>query len=699
MYAKKLEQTKKMCSEITGNSDLAESSFKGFDQPAKPPIELSKQLQSAIETSRYDSIFKVFESTTSHTYTWAIEDYPMRKIFDDNLSVQFSFPTSKWSLSIKDQDIILKNLEDQPNCFAFGEITVSGPAGIQHCLFSHNFKKHSSFSTKVPELCNDSFLPSDTLTITCSLNDVRTLVKGTERLRKICPSMFLAPLFEIPIFYDIEFLVRYAKFQGHKAMFRLRCPKFWEAVTNFLPRDEVGMDCVSITHISPQVFRAFLLYIYTDKVVLDSTTIQLLLVADEYGITALKTKCEKILPDSLNLSNAINYFTSAQTANAQQLLDKATRLICSNLNVFPPEEIRTKFLPHVKKLDDSFAMTPLLPKPFKTVQKTFRWDFFVGTKLTRVNSEVKVENVSLMFSYETDDLGNVLLKVEPKTEGRIVLNLELAVTEERRQDEAEMCFYKKSSRSFGPGSPANFHFEKIVQGLLEVKRNFTVLCHVVVYRTVEVQENFRSNDCECDPSHGLCNDLRQLYETNLASDLLLLTQKRTLKAHKFILGPNMKIISDLIENSWQEMRPVHAIEARQMPYDVVNGIVEFFYTGEVANLEAVDDRFLEACYNLDVNPKLKDVCQEMLGMKIDLGNIMKMINVAVKNKADFLMGRCLNFMRMNDIAMADLINANPTDVSQKNVFMEENIFKVEVYINISNLLQIFVFVTSNLLIE
>lgn len=92
---------------------------------------------------------------------------------------------------------------------------------------------------------------------------------------------------------------------------------------------------IIITDISHNVFLHFLGYIYSDFVKIEPENVmELLCVADKYGITRLKRICELyILESQINFENVVQFLDVADRCNALELRSVCQDFIVENFGI------------------------------------------------------------------------------------------------------------------------------------------------------------------------------------------------------------------------------------------------------------------------------------------------------------------------------------------------------------------------------
>ncbi|BFF96144.1 BTB/POZ domain-containing protein 9 [Drosophila madeirensis] len=68
---------------------------------------------------------------------------------------------------------------------------------------------------------------------------------------------------------------------------------------------------IRLPHVNPDLFRQFILYVYTAKLVLqDSQVFQMMMMAQDMGVVELRTACEDHVISTLSVDNACTFLTA-----------------------------------------------------------------------------------------------------------------------------------------------------------------------------------------------------------------------------------------------------------------------------------------------------------------------------------------------------------------------------------------------------
>ncbi|KAJ8680810.1 hypothetical protein QAD02_016597 [Eretmocerus hayati] len=163
-------------------------------------------------------------------------------------------------------------------------------------------------------------------------------------------------LFESESFSDVTVIVGKQELRLHKSILSSRSPVF-SAMFDHNFKENISNQ----VHIEDQTYKAtkeFFRYIYAAKVTnIDDLAMELLVLANKYGVEDLKNICEENLVKSLRNKNALHCLNLASHHNAKFLAAKCFKFVMSNakeiskLQEFDisqlPRDVVNKFFKHL----------------------------------------------------------------------------------------------------------------------------------------------------------------------------------------------------------------------------------------------------------------------------------------------------------------------------------------------------------------
>ncbi|KAI9078330.1 hypothetical protein K1719_039706 [Acacia pycnantha] len=200
---------------------------------------------------------------------------------------------------------------------------------------------------KRTSLENSEYLKDDCLVMHCTVGVVRTRFEGTKQNVIILQHGLgedFKGLLESEVGCDIVFKVGNESFKAHKLILAARSPVFraqFFGLVGDTSRDEVVLE-----DIEPFIFKAMLLYIYTDKLpdiheVMGSIPVcsqtvmlqHLLVAADLYNLDRLKTLCESILCQEINTNTVATSLALAEQHHCPQLKASCLKFVAHPANL------------------------------------------------------------------------------------------------------------------------------------------------------------------------------------------------------------------------------------------------------------------------------------------------------------------------------------------------------------------------------
>ncbi|GMI80759.1 hypothetical protein like AT2G39760 [Hibiscus trionum] len=178
------------------------------------------------------------------------------------------------------------------------------------------------------------YIKDDCIIMNCTVGVVRTRIEGPKQCSiRVLPSdmgQHLKALLESEIGCDLIFQVGDETFKAHKLILAARSPVFRAQFFGLV--GDPNMDKVVVNDVEPSVFKAMLLFIYTDKLpdiqeitgsaatCMSTNMVQhLLAAADLYNLDRLKVLCEAKLCEELNADTVATTLALAEQHHCAQL--------------------------------------------------------------------------------------------------------------------------------------------------------------------------------------------------------------------------------------------------------------------------------------------------------------------------------------------------------------------------------------------
>ncbi|XP_065223987.1 speckle-type POZ protein-like [Planococcus citri] len=161
-------------------------------------------------------------------------------------------------------------------------------------------------------------LHEDALTIVCELKGATlnsTTIETVQRcnigpmMSENCVSKSLERLLLNQDLIDVTFSLNGENFGAHKIILAARSPVFAAMFKHDMQENRLNK--VDIPDMKPEVFKAFLQYLYTDKTPHPGMVRELLVAAGKYDVSGLRLLCEEMLLKDLSEENATDVLVFA----------------------------------------------------------------------------------------------------------------------------------------------------------------------------------------------------------------------------------------------------------------------------------------------------------------------------------------------------------------------------------------------------
>lgn len=281
-------------------------------------------------------------------YDWAIYFYPDGKNPEDNsmyVSVFIALASdgtdvrALFKLTLVDQS---EKGNDKVHSH-FDRPLESGPYTLKYRGSMWGYKRF--FRRTLLE--TSEYLKDDCLVMHCTVGVVKTRFEGSKQ-GVIVPQSDMGQdfkdLLESEVGCDIVFKVKNESFKAHKLILAARSPVFRAQFFGLV--GDPSLEEVVVEDIEPFIFKAMLLFIYSDKLpnIYDvtesmpmcSTTVMvqhLLAAADLYNLDRLKLLCESNLCDEINTDNVATTLALAEQHHCPQLKAVCLKFIANPANL------------------------------------------------------------------------------------------------------------------------------------------------------------------------------------------------------------------------------------------------------------------------------------------------------------------------------------------------------------------------------
>ncbi|OMO59085.1 BTB/POZ-like protein [Corchorus capsularis] len=226
----------------------------------------------------------------------------------------------------------------------FDRALESGPYTLKYRGSMWGYKRFFRRTT----LETSDYIKDDCLIMNCTVGVVRTRLEGPKQCSISVPpsdmGQNLKTLLESEVGCDISFQVGDETFKAHKLILAARSPVFRAQFFGLV--GDRNLDKVVVEDVEPSIFKAMLLFIYTDKLpdvqeITGSTSMcmstnmvqHLLAAADLYNLDRLKVLCEAKLCEGLNADTVATTLALAEQHHCAQLKAICLKFAASPTNL------------------------------------------------------------------------------------------------------------------------------------------------------------------------------------------------------------------------------------------------------------------------------------------------------------------------------------------------------------------------------
>ncbi|XP_065207934.1 speckle-type POZ protein-like [Planococcus citri] len=226
-------------------------------------------------------------------------------------------------------------------------------------------------------------LHEDTLTVVCELKIATSNSTTIETVQRcsakptISESDVLKSLERLLLnqdLIDVTFSLNDKKFGAHKIILAARSSVFAAMFKHDMEENQLNI--VDIPDMKPEVFKAFLQYLYTDKTPDPGMARELLVAAEKYDVNSLKLLCEEMLLEDLSEENATDVLVFADLHLAEHLKKQVIFCIKTHFaRITSTQSWKNTILAHPHLFDEVNGVNrpsvlPNLPVPSSSIDET-----------------------------------------------------------------------------------------------------------------------------------------------------------------------------------------------------------------------------------------------------------------------------------------------------------------------------------------
>lgn len=175
----------------------------------------------------------------------------------------------------------------------------------------------------------------------------------------------------------------------------------------------------------------------------------------------------------------------------------------------------------------------------------------------------------------------------------------------------------------------------------------TIVCTITMcehenkqLKQIESPINLENNS---DPHQQLlASDFEQLLDDKDYSDVELIVQGKTLKAHRSILGKRSPVFDAMFRSEMKEKRE-NKVEITDLKHEVLLEMLRYIYSGKVNNIDPIADELLVAAdkYSID---SLKQMCGNSLSENLKPEKAVEILLLADRHCVHSLYAKAIKFV-------------------------------------------------------
>ncbi|XP_008545845.2 speckle-type POZ protein [Microplitis demolitor] len=143
----------------------------------------------------------------------------------------------------------------------------------------------------------------------------------------------------------------------------------------------------------------------------------------------------------------------------------------------------------------------------------------------------------------------------------------------------------------------------------------------------------------------MADDFKKIFDSKIGNDVILKVKDQVFEAHKIVLMARSPVFLTMFSSEMIENKE-YKVNIPDIDPDIFKYLLEFIYTDDVSNLDAVAEDLLEVAdrYMLD---SLKDRCAESLCHSLTVDNAVKLLILADRYCVEEMLEHVSNFILTN----------------------------------------------------
>ncbi|XP_008202409.1 speckle-type POZ protein-like [Nasonia vitripennis] len=187
--------------------------------------------------------------------------------------------------------------------------------------------------------------------------------------------------------------------------------------------------------------------------------------------------------------------------------------------------------------------------------------------------------------------------------------------------------------------------------------SLTIICEIITMPRYLVKELKHNKEVhELQPALASRLELLDIYgglmDDNIFSDVALLSESRSVRAHKCILARSSSVFATMFDNEMNKEKKEIILEVNDISYDVLLEMIRFIYTGKVNGIEKMIGDLAIAAKKFALH-RLLIICEQAMIKSMSIHNVVHSLLVADKVKMKELKATAIEFVTMNGSNVID----------------------------------------------
>ncbi|OXU16802.1 hypothetical protein TSAR_011219 [Trichomalopsis sarcophagae] len=479
-------------------------------------------------------------------------------------------------------------------------------------------------------------------------------------------------------FSDVSLVLEGKTIRAHKCILAKNSSVFaamFDAESN--ERKEIVLEIHDSTY---SILMEMIRFIYTGKVNgIENMIEDLAIAANKYALHRLMIICEQTMIKCLSIHNVIHSLLFADKLEMKELKAMAIEfIIASGSNAIDQENFRT--LPMDVVLEVCSAAKTTTCGTVKTMDAKFEWqipDFYTLCSQSKVGDVIKSPNFATTVGFRDvewylrlfpggerqelqDFIALYLCNTKTVSMGKIVAKSNFMIRNSEAQvvvnhSMTESVFDSKTSWGIDQVIPKNFILDPANQ--LLTNGSLTIICEIIPmprYLVKELKQNKEVH--EQQPTLASRLELLDIYgsliDDNIFSDVALISESRSVRAHKCILARSSSVFATMIDNEINKGKKEIILEVNDIRYKALLEMIRFIYTGKVNGIETMIEDLAIAAKKFALHTLLI-ICEQVMIKIMSIHNVVSFLLVADKVKMKELKAMAIEFVTMSGSNVID----------------------------------------------